>query len=102
MVKDSDKAWNACNENADSIGIEHVAENDEMMTKEQEKATICLHKWLMTKYGISPDCVTGHKFTPSNIGQTTCPDSLFGVDDDGNAPDTDLVLRAWVQKHLVG
>jgi len=93
MVRDSDKAWHAKYENADSIGIEHVALPGERLTPEQETATVNLIKWLMTEYKIPKEQVTGHRFTPHNIGRTDCPHSLFGER-------TEIALRAWVDQYL--
>ncbi len=93
MVEDADKAWHAPGENNDSIGIEHIAKAGERLAPKQEEATIALHKWLMVEYGISPDNVTGHRFTEHNRGKTDCPHSIFGVN-------TEQALRDWVKKNL--
>lgn len=93
MVRDSDKAWHAKHENADSIGIEHVARQGDRLTAEQEASTINLIKWLMTEYKIAKEQITGHRFTPHNITRTDCPHSLFGER-------TEVALRAWVNQHL--
>ncbi len=92
MVRDSDKAWHAKNENADSIGIEHVARQNERLTPEQEKATVQLICWLMTEYKIPKEQVTGHRFTPNNRNRTDCPNCLFGEQ-------TEAALRAWVERN---
>jgi N-acetyl-anhydromuramyl-L-alanine amidase AmpD len=55
MVADSDKAWHAFGENADSIGIEHVARPGETLTPAQEQATVHLIRWLMAEYKISKE-----------------------------------------------
>lgn len=93
MVRDSDKAWHAYGENADSIGIEHVADIREHLSPLQEQATISLIKWLMAEYKIPPYAITGHRFSPSHTGDTTCPHHLFG-------DETEEALRTWITKHL--
>lgn len=93
MVRDSDKAWHAKYENADSIGIEFVAKPGDRLTQEQEIAGVNLIKWLMTEYKIAKEQVTGHRFTPHNKTRTDCPHSLFGER-------TELALRAWVDRNL--
>lgn len=92
MVRDTDKAWHAYQENADSIGIEHVAKKGQKLTNHQEKASISLLRWLMAEYKISKEHVTGHRFTVANRGHTDCPGALFGGTEDG--------LRKWVDENL--
>ncbi len=93
MVRDSEKAFHAFKENADSIGIEHVAKQGQKLTKEQERASVQLIKWLMDEYKIGKQNITGHRFTPNNAGFTDCPDMLFGAR-------TEQALRDWVEKHF--
>ena len=93
MVRDADKAWHAYGENADSIGIEHVANVHEHLSPPQEQAAITLIKWLMSEYKIPPYAITGHRFSPSHQEDTTCPHHLFG-------DETEVALRAWVTKNL--
>lgn len=93
MVRDTDKAWHAYGENADSIGIDHVADAHEHLSPAQEHATISLIRWLMAEYKIPPYAITGHRFSPSHQGDTTCPHHLFG-------DDTEAALRAWIARNL--
>lgn len=93
MVRDSEKAFHAFKENADSIGIEHVAAVGDKMTPEQEKSAVALIRFLMQEYDIPRAQVTGHRFTPNNVGGTSCPGSIFGEA-------TENSLRTWVDRHL--
>lgn len=93
MVQDSEKAWHAYGENADSIGIEHVADIHEHLSPLQEHSTIALIRWLMAEYRIPPYAITGHRFSPSHPGDITCPHHLFG-------DETEEALRHWIAKHL--
>jgi hypothetical protein len=93
MVADHDKAWHARTANRDSIGIEHSAAPGDRMTPEQERASIALVKWLLAEYKIPRSQVTGHRYTPENLGATDCPHSLFGDRTEG-------ALRAWVNANL--
>lgn len=93
MVRDTDKAWHAYGENADSIGIEHVAGIKEYLSPLQEHATITLIKWLMAEYKLPSYAVVGHRFSPSHEGETTCPHHLFG-------DETEEALRAWLERNL--
>ncbi|BAU15959.1 putative peptidoglycan binding domain 1:N-acetylmuramoylLl-alanine amidase (plasmid) [Leptolyngbya sp. NIES-3755] len=93
LVRDSDKAWHAYGENADSIGIEHVADIHETLSPAQETAAIVLLRWLMAEYKIPAYAVTGHRFSPSHQGDVTCPHHLFGNE-------TEAALRTWITKHL--
>lgn len=93
MVRDSEKAWHAYGENADSIGIEHVADVREQLSPLQEHATLALIRWLMAEYNIPPYAIMGHHFSPSHSGDIPCPHHLFG-------DETDEALRAWVNRNL--
>lgn len=93
MVRDSEKAWHAYGQNADSIGIEHVADVREHLSPLQEHATITLMRWLMSEYNIPPYVITGHRFSPSHARDITCPHHLFG-------DETEEALRAWIAKNL--
>jgi N-acetyl-anhydromuramyl-L-alanine amidase AmpD len=93
MVADSDKAWHAFGENADSIGIEHVARPGEMLTLAQEQATVQLIQWLLAEYKLPKEQITAHRFTPHNRTRTDCPHSLFGAR-------TEEALRVWVDRHF--
>jgi N-acetylmuramoyl-L-alanine amidase len=75
MVADSDKAWHCGSFNPHAIGIEHVAESGDRLTIKQEQASASLIKWLVHKYGISPNQILGHGWTPGN--NTNCPGDLW-------------------------
>lgn len=92
MVRDADKAWHAYGENADSIGIEHVADVYEYLSHAQEHTTTALIRWLMSEYKIPPYAISGHRFSPSHQGETSCPHQ-FG-------DETEAALRAWIAKNL--
>lgn len=94
MVRDSEKAWHAYGENADSIGIEHVADVHEHLSPQQEHSTITLIRWLMAEYRIPPYAIAGHRFSPSHQGDITCPHHLFG-------DETEEALRKWITKNLL-
>lgn len=92
LVKDEFKAWHAPQVNSRSIGIEHVAIPGQAMSKEQSDASANLVRYLCHKHHISPENVTGHKFT----GQATaCPAALFGPGE------TEAELKTWVHDHVV-
>jgi hypothetical protein len=89
MVRDSDKAWHARKANTDSIGIEHCAAQGDRLTPAQEQSSAALLRWLLSEYKLEKSAITGHKYTPENIGHTDCPDHLFG-------DASEVALRAWV------
>jgi len=89
FVNDSDKAWHAYNNNADTIGIEHSAAPGDKLTVAQEKATIALLKYLKSEYKIANNSIIGHGFLPE--GGTSCPGSLWKSQSE---------LNAWTAKNL--
>ena len=93
MVRDSDKAWHARGANADSIGIEHSAARGETLSAPQAATSAALVRWLLSEYKLLPSAITGHRFTPENIGHTDCPDHLFGEA-------TEASLRRWVERNI--
>jgi N-acetylmuramoyl-L-alanine amidase len=93
MVADDDKAWHAKNANPRSIGIEHVAVENQMMSPEQEKSSVALVGWLIATYSIPLSHILGHRFAPGNPGTTDCPNHLFG-------DATKAAVDAWVGKHF--
>jgi N-acetylmuramoyl-L-alanine amidase/Mannosyl-glycoprotein endo-beta-N-acetylglucosaminidase len=93
MVRDADKAWHARNANADSIGIEHCAGPDDEMTKAQRDSSVSLVKWLLSEYKLSSKSIFGHRFTPENVGHTSCPDHVFG-------DSTDSAIATWIQHYI--
>jgi hypothetical protein len=93
MVADDDKAWHAKAANPRSIGIEHVAVENQMMSPEQEKSSIALVRWLIATYSIPLSHILGHRFAPGNPGTTDCPNHLFGAA-------TKAAVDAWVAKNL--
>ena len=80
MVRDSDRANQCRAANQNSIGIEHVARDNEALTDDQAKSSAALIAWLLEQYDIPREKVFGHDFTPGyNLpGGTSCPDKLFG------------------------
>jgi N-acetylmuramoyl-L-alanine amidase len=93
MVADDDKAWHARAANPRSIGIEHVAVENQMMSSEQEISSVALVGWLIATYSIPLSNIVGHRFSPGNAGHTDCPNHLFG-------PATKAAVDAWVAKHF--
>ncbi len=91
MVKDSDKAWHARGANSESIGIEHVARENEQMTPAQQQASAALIKWLVAEYHLPLDAIVGHRFVPGC--STDCPHSLFGAQ-------TADALKNWVSQNI--
>lgn len=88
MVDEARAAWHCKGHNRRSIGIECVSKN-KPLTPEQEKALICLIKDIRTRYEISLDKITGHRFM---AGQATkCPGMLFGEF-------TEKALKEWLVK----
>ena len=73
-----------------SIGIEHSAKSGDQMTADQEASSVALLRWLLSEYKLTKAAITGHRFTPENIGHTDCPDHLFGQA-------SEAALRAWVE-----
>jgi N-acetylmuramoyl-L-alanine amidase len=93
MVADSDEVWHAFGQNADSIGIEHVARPGEQLMPAQEQATAHLCRWLLAEYKIPKEQITGHRFTPHNRTRTDCPHSLFSAQ-------AEEALRVWVDQYF--
>lgn len=93
MVEDGDAAHHCKGVNRDSIGIEHVAKSGERLTPAQEKATVQLIKWLISKYNIPLKNITGHRYTPGYTGGTDCPHSLFGERNEA-------AVKAWVTRNF--
>lgn len=92
LVRDSDKAWHAYGNNADSIGIEVCAKTGEKMTKWQEIALIELSKYLLGEYP-SIELATGHRFLYED-NYTDCPSAIFGES-------TIDSLRVWISQNLL-
>ena len=102
MVSDAEKAWHCKGANADSIGIEHVAQGTQELTPAQEKASVALIKWLLGAYKLKPSAVTGHRFAQGYAGGvngTDCPGALFG-DKTLKAAKAREALDAWIAEHL--
>lgn len=77
LVSELNKAWHAPNVNRRSVGIEHVAMPGERLEAKQEKASVALISYLLSKYGLRHTNITAHRWT----GQaTSCPGNLFGPD----------------------
>jgi hypothetical protein len=93
MVADDDKAWHALAANPRSIGIEHVAVENQMMSPEQERSSVALVGWLIATYSIPLSHILGHRFAPGNAGHTDCPNHLFGAANKA-------AVDAWVAKYF--
>jgi N-acetyl-anhydromuramyl-L-alanine amidase AmpD len=73
MVADSDEVWHAFGQNADSIGIEHVARPGEQLMPAQEQATAHLCRWLLAEYKIPKEQITGHSLRRITAPGLTVP-----------------------------
>jgi hypothetical protein len=75
MVSDGDNAWHAGNSamNRRSIGIEHSAAPGDEITREQERVSIQLIKWLMEEYRVPKQNVIPHVC----VKPTSCCGDLF-------------------------
>jgi hypothetical protein len=96
MVSDGDKAWHTRGANADSIGIEHVALENQKLTTLQEKSSVSLIKWLLSEYKLSINRISGHRYSKDyadGIGGTDCPHSLFGSESEAS-------VKEWVNRHF--
>jgi N-acetyl-anhydromuramyl-L-alanine amidase AmpD len=96
MVSDSDRAWHCMGANSNSIGIEHVAGEQDAMTAEQTKYSVALIRWLLAEYDIPRQSIYGHNFTPgyNRPGGTSCPDKLFGP------AHTQQAVSDWVARNV--
>ncbi|WP_404790227.1 N-acetylmuramoyl-L-alanine amidase [Altericista sp. CCNU0014] len=92
LVNDSDKAWHCYGFNTTSIGIEHVAQQGDRLTSEQENSSVQLIRWLCKEYKISKDRIFGHNWNPNQPGGTSCPGSLWHSAEE---------LREWVEKNVI-
>jgi hypothetical protein len=101
MVRDGDVAYHAQGNNADSIGIEHVASLGQKITSAQSGSSISLIKWLMKEYEISKSGVLAHKCTIVNghYKSTDCCGDLFvdfGANNSSDCPTTKAALNGWL------
>jgi hypothetical protein len=96
MVSDSDRSNHCMGANQNSIGIEHVASENDPLTAPQAAASAALIRWLVEQYQIPRTNIFGHDFTPgySRPGGTSCPDKLFG------AAHTQNTITAWVNANV--
>jgi hypothetical protein len=95
MVNDTERAFHAkALANPRSIGIEHVAVPGQGMADAQLASSVALVRWLVVTYGIHPDKILGHRFSPGNVGTTDCPANLFGKANEQAVED-------WVNEHIV-
>lgn len=79
MVSDDDRANHCMGANANSVGIEHVAGEQDALAEPQAKSSAALIRWLLEQYSIPSTNIYGHDFTPGySGGGTSCPDRLFG------------------------
>jgi N-acetyl-anhydromuramyl-L-alanine amidase AmpD len=80
MVPHNDVAWHARSANADSIGIEHVANTKGLMpTGAEYCASAALVNWLCTQYGIPMDRthILGHSEADTSTTHTGCPNAVW-------------------------
>jgi hypothetical protein len=96
MVSDSDRSNHCMGANQNSIGIEHVGGETDLLTVPQAAASAALIRWLMEQYQIPRTNIFGHDFTPgySRPGGTSCPDRLFG------AVHSQATVAAWVEANV--
>ncbi len=92
LVKDSDRAWHAYQNNVDSIGIEVCAEKGEKMTPAQSKALKDLSLYLLSEYP-TIEAITGHRFLYKD-NYTDCPGSIFGEASIDS-------LRVWISQNIL-
>ena len=86
MVEDGDKAWHACQNNNDTIGIEHEgsAYSPSQWTPALLDSSARLSAWLVTEYGIpiDRDHIVGHsEIQPSSCSGRDDPGVYFPWDD---------------------
>ncbi len=86
MVGDDDKAWHACNNNGDTIGIEHegASSNPSTWTAAMLDSSARLTAWLVTQYDIPIDRqhIVGHgEIQPASCAGRSDPGPYFPWDD---------------------
>lgn len=81
MVSDSDRANHCMGANENSIGIEHVGSETDLLAAPQAAASAALIRWLLEQYHVPRTNIFGHDFAPGYCrkGGTSCPDKLFGA-----------------------
>jgi DNA-binding protein Fis len=97
MVSDSDRANHCRGANANSIGIEHVGTDQDVLATAQGNSSVALIRWLLEQYDVPRSHVFGHDFAPGydrSRGGTSCPDHLFG---DAHSQDT---IVQWVNANV--
>ncbi len=85
MVGDDDKAWHACNNNGDTIGIEHegASSNPATWTDAMFDSSARLTAWLVTQYDIpiDRDHIVGHgEIQPASCSGRSDPGPYFDWD----------------------
>jgi hypothetical protein len=85
MVADSDKAWHACSNNNDTLGIEHegASSNPSTWTPQMLDASARLTAWMVTTYNIPIDRqhIVGHgEIQPSHCSGRSDPGPHFPWD----------------------
>jgi len=85
MVRDAAKAWHACQNNSDTIGIEHEghSSNSSQWTPALLESSAQLTAWLVTEHDIplDRDHIVGHgEIQPSSCSGRTDPGSHFPWD----------------------
>ncbi|HIE95199.1 MAG TPA: hypothetical protein EYQ83_20925, partial [Acidobacteria bacterium] len=86
MVDDDDRAWHACRNNTDTVGIEHegASSNPSTWTPAMLDASARLTAWLVNEYSIPIDRqhIVGHgEIQPSNCSGRSDPGAHFPWDD---------------------
>jgi N-acetylmuramoyl-L-alanine amidase-like protein len=96
MVSDSDRSNHCMGANQNSIGIEHVGSETDLLTAPQAAASAALIRWLLQQYHVPRTNIFGHDFAPgySRHGGTSCPDRLFGP------VHSQAAISAWVEANV--
>jgi hypothetical protein len=94
MVLDSERANHARGANSSSIGIEHVGSENDSLTSAQKDSSVNLIRWLLEQYDIPRTQIYGHDFAPGYVGDTSCPDKLFGT------PHSQQTIATWVANNV--
>jgi N-acetylmuramoyl-L-alanine amidase len=96
MVSDSDRSNHCMGANQNSIGIEHVASETDLLTAPQAAASAALIRWLVEQYHIPRTNIFGHDFAPGYCrpGGTSCPDKLF------DPVHSQSTIAAWVAANV--
>ncbi len=101
LVRDGDVAYHAQGNNADSIGIEHVAAPGQKLSSAQSASSTELIKWLMQQYDIPKSNILAHKCTIVNghYKSTDCCGDLFldyGANRNASCQVFKVALNSWL------